>query len=321
MPVLFHQNMRNFGGGAVHRTNAYATAFGAIGGAFAGGGALGAIGPIAVAGFTEIVNNGASANALAGLCGNNLGVTFQFNIACGQTVLANGPEYIGIGVHGGLNIISVGRIFLKTVTSQWGGSIGLIHDVAPAPLTAAWCDHIHPSATYDYRGLVYVVVSTGGGNPVRFAVGFLHNNYTDGAARVAVAGKLPDMAKMMGEGVGGIAAKYIGGDFNVPVQPTRGTTRLGHVYAYAAGLPGTPVFFAPPNPPPPPTANLFQPGGTLWSGNLYDYWFSTLSPLGPGPNGLLLPPLPMVLDNTLDTIQGVVANSMSDHCASALQII
>ena len=314
MEVLFHQNMRNFGGGKQQRNAAYFDAFQDI------ATNLGVAGDVAVAGFTEVTNNMAAATEFGpnststngGLCAA-LGVTHLANIACGRTALAKGPEYIAIGFNGALNVVSVGRIFLNAS----GGGMGLIHDVSPmVPPTEDWCNTVPKKATIDYRGLVYVVVTIAG---VDIAVGFLHNLYTFEAQRSLVMGQLPKMMKKMGDQLAGagIAAKYIGGDFNVSANlyPSLGTTRQGIIYGYSIGLaaipptlPNPPHAPTPPPPPPPP----FRANGTTWAGNLYDYWFSTIAP------GAGLPD-PTVRGITLDTAAGA-ANLMSDHCAITLQI-
>ncbi|MFN5972189.1 MAG: hypothetical protein ACK47N_20285 [Microcystis sp.] len=324
MAVLFHQNMRRFGGAAPVRNAHYNAAFGQI------LAALGAAAPVAVAGFTEVCNNGAAATAFGpagvggGLCAA-LGVNHIGNIACGQTALAGGPEYIAIGVNVAYPVVSVGRIFLNSS----GCSISLIHDISPAiPLTAVWCNQVPSGATPDYRGLVYVVIAIAG---VNVAVGFLHNLYTLEAQRILVMGQLPHMMNMMGNAIPGIAAKYIGGDFNVQAPPPpyrRGTARIGYIYLYSNGLAGAPLTLAgvpglavpPPAPPPPPP---FTALGTTWAGNLYDYWFSTIdpAPVAPAPPVPLILPAPGLHGITLDTAAGAgAANQMSDHCAIILQI-
>ena len=318
MAVLFHQNMRVFGGGTAARNAAYHASFAAI----AGG--LGGAGPVAVAGFTEVMNNGAADTAFGpggvggGLCAA-LGVNHIGNIACGQTALANRPEYVAIGVHAGLAVVSVGRLIIHAT----GSSVSLIHNVSPAiPPPAAWCNQLPNAFTPDYRGLVYVVVNIGGLN---IAVGFLHNIFglgiNDHDHRVLVMGQLPYMMTYMGQGIPGIVAKYIGGDFNCDVVDPRGTPRIGICFAAHAGLPGppapVPVIPGAPPPPPPP----FVSDGTTWRGSLYDYWYTNFDPAGPTPGGMLMnPTLPSVNGTTLDTVLGVNTNDMSDHCATVLQI-
>ncbi|TKB70096.1 MAG: hypothetical protein E8D52_03335 [Nitrospira sp.] len=306
MPMLFHQNMRNFNGANAARNAAYVGAFGAI------SAGLGAVNPIAVAGFTELTSGGNVATALGGhnavgipgggpanLCAA-LNVQPPIMAACGLTALANGkPEFIGISISSaaalGMNVLSVGRIFLHSD----GKSLNLIDDRAPVhPPPAAWCDAVHPSATHDYRGVVYVVVQNGAGHI--FAVGFLHNMYSFVDQKVLVAGKIPSMMSLIGKNpaLGG-GAIYLGGDFNVdPVDRTN--DRLGIAACYSQGtLPAAIPAGA-------------QAGGTTWHGNLYDYWYANHGVAG----GL---PAAHVRTNTLDTGAGG-ANTMSDHVATLLAI-
>ena len=191
MTVLFHQNMRQFGGGVPARNAAYSAAFAVIAGRLAGAG------PVVVAGFTEVCNDAAAANAfgVGGLCAA-LGVEHYANIACGSTALAQGNEYIAIGIHAGCVVRQVGRIFLNAT----GGSIRLILNTPPAlPPGQAWRRTIPEHATRDYRGIVYVVVTLPGVGGPTIAVGFLHNLYTLEHQRTLVMGKLPNMMTSWGK--------------------------------------------------------------------------------------------------------------------------
>jgi hypothetical protein len=299
MAFLFHQNMRVFGGGTPLRTNAYANAFHSIAGALAGAGG------VMVGGFTEIVNNGAAATALAGPApGSNLlgqlGLQRAVIAACGMTVLANGPEFICIG-YNGLTLLSVGRILLHVS----GSAVSLIHDIAPAvPAPAAWTNIVPAAATRDYRGVVYVVVESKANEP--FAVGFLHNLYTLMDQRILVAGQIPAMLAVMqsnnamGNAAGGRGHVYLGGDFNV-LPTDRLIVRIGEAFCYKIGAFAVPAGAT--------------PGGTTWSGSLYDYWYSDISPAAP-PGGPT-PPQPGVLTTTLDSGG---TNLMSDHAATVLRV-
>jgi hypothetical protein len=308
MALFFHQNMRTFGGGSMARNLAYNGPVPP-----GGGGAFGAIrvavdgpppGPIVVGGFTEIVNNVAAAGALANSAGS-LGVGWGAGsggvVTCGRTALARGREHIGVGIAAGWALVTVGQIFLNSA----GGAISLVHQRA-ATFAGLNLLGLPAGATLDYRGLVYVVVTVPNGPNI--AVGFLHNLYTFLAQRALVAGQLPMIAKMMGTSanglpaVGAIAARYIGGDFNVPVTSPRGTLRQGlPLYAYSAGL-------------------AARRGGTTWSGSLYDYWYSDIKPAGPAPPGLIVP-VASVFANTLNHGPRVrPAGTMSDHAGVGLQV-
>ncbi|BAZ36679.1 hypothetical protein NIES4101_25990 (plasmid) [Calothrix sp. NIES-4101] len=309
MPILFHQNMRHFGGGAgpvaTLRRNAYNQTL-VNGGAFANiANGLGVgVGPVAVAGFTEITNNGVSQGTLVNSC-TRLGIVAVGNVACGITALAHGSEFIFIGRSAGYGLLTVGRILF----GAGHGGVVLFHQRAA---TAAALNGLgYPMGmSADYRGLVYVVVTVPGGIG-NIAVGFLHNLYNFIAQRITVAAQLGNMMNMMGQpasglaGVGGIVARYIGGDFNVaPISPRGGFT------GYLAGPPGYP----------PGAAGV----GTTYSGSMYDYWYSSVN-AGAVPAGGYIVPLPTASSLTLDSGPGAVAAGnaglMSDHAATMLQII
>lgn len=309
---LFHQNMRNFGGADALRNAEYDAQFTAIA---AAGAAAAPPQQIVVAGFTEITNNGASAAALAGLC-NALGVNFVHNIACGRTALAQGgPEYVCIGVSNVANVVGVGRVVLHSD----GGHIGLVDDYsAIGAVPANWCDTLPDNATYDYRGLVYVVMNVPGlaavgGVAQSAAFGFIHNMYSFEAQRVLVVAQLPNMLRMIGAR-STLNVAYIGGDLNVDPLP-RGGGRIGRAYLSSSALGAAPAGH-PYMPPPPPPA--FVVGGTTWRGSFYDYWYSSIDP-GVAPPVGINQPVAAVDGRTLDSAPGV-GNWMSDHCATLLTI-
>lgn len=303
MPILFHQNMRRFGGGTAPRNNAYNGVAGGGAGAFAGilAGLGAGVGPVAVAGFTEIMNDGATNAALTASCASlgmagGAGPGFIGNIACGQTALANGPEYIGIA--SSYPVLTIGRMLI-----QVHQGVSLIHqrDTTAAGLN----NQAMQGATADYRGLVYAVVASPAGN---IAVGFLHNLYTFVDQRSIVMGQVPNMMANMGGAasghppIGGIVACYIGGDFNVgmisPRHQAIGYYANAPAATYPAGSAGT---------------------GTTYSGNGYDYWYSDIDPAAAPPAGLIVP-VPSADASTMDSGPGV-AGLMSDHAATMLQII
>jgi hypothetical protein len=309
MGTLFHQNMRVFGGGSANRNTAYkgppvppGGGFGTISAAIGGG----PVGPVLVAGFTEVMNNGASNAALTTSC-LRLGVAWQGNIACGITALArNGPEYIGIGVNAGNPIHTYGRMLI----SAGGGGVQLIHQrsgdltTGVAGSTAGVNARGMGNASADFRGLVYVVINIGGANNI--AVGFLHNLYTFQAQRTLVMGQLGNMLNRMGAAANGLPAvpniirRYIGGDFNVAFQANR---------PGAFGFNGAPAMGGY------PPASVG--GGTTWSGNTYDYWYSDQ-------NGAVAPtiaPAPAAHTATLDSGTGApLPHNMSDHTGIWLQV-
>ena len=300
MACLFHQNMRVYGGGSPARNAAYNVGMPLAIAAPIPPAAL----PVAVAGFTEITNNGASAVALGARCAN-LGAVFVGNVACGITALAHGPEYIGIGRNAGFALVTVGRFLIQAGR----GGLTLIHQRA-ATTGALNAQGIPGNVSADYRGLVYVVVTDPGGAG-NLAVGFLHNMYSFTAQRTLVAAKVGQMVNNMGAAIGGLAAvpgivaRYIGGDFNVNMITPRGgaTGYYANAAAYPAGAAGV---------------------GTTYSGSGYDYWYSNIGGGVAAPAGTIVP-LPFAHAATLDSGPGAgaagLAHQMSDHTATLLRII
>ncbi len=310
MASIFHQNMRRYGGGSVPRNTAYR---GPLPVPPAGGGAFAAIrlavgagpvGPIAVAGFTEITNMGAALTALNGCSLSLTGPGGQVGmVRCGITALAHGWEYIGIAISGAWPLLTVGRILIDA----GGGGVTLRHQRAATFGALLALGNPAGGFSADYRGLAYVVVTTPGGQNV--AIGFLHNMYTFIAQRISVAAQVPNMAAMMGNAFGAlpavpaIAARYIGGDFNVAMINPRGGLSGYQQVVTAAMAPA-----------------WVTPGGTTSSGSPYDYWYSSIPAAGPAPGGLIVP-VPSISMNTLDHRAGwVPVGSMSDHVGIRLRI-
>ncbi len=299
MAVLFHQNLRVFGGGTDARNTAYAAAFAHIKAQVESPGGPGSI---LVAGGTEIVNNASGALAWRQLA-LRLGLNQSEVIACGQTALAHGPEFIGIAAHPSLQILSTARILIDAhpTLGCW-----LHHDIAD-PLTPEWSGGLPGAISLDYRGVVYLVVRSAALPP--FAVGFLHNLYTLEDQRSIVAGKIPQMISLMRSNPamsGGAGHVFLGGDFNLPPTP-RGTARTGQAFPYSIGIAPADLLHMP---------RGTVAGGTTMSGSLYDYWYSNLAPAGT--------PTPMRAGynlTTLDTCPPLSLNGpMSDHLCSMLQV-
>jgi hypothetical protein len=149
--------------------------------------------------------------------------------------------------------------------------------------------------TVDYRNVVYVVVQAIQSR-THFVVGFLHNMYTLETEKAVTAGKIPNLVAQL-QMKAPNSPVYLGGDFNVAplrrgdLQPL---TAIPGEYRYGANA----------------------PGGTTWSGSLYDYWYWAPAPASPQP------PVPAAFSDTMDggpTRKGV-QGWMSDHCAITLTI-
>lgn len=308
MPLLFHQNMYRYTGGAAAARHAdFHARFTAFNGAHAG-----AAGPVMACGFTEVMNNNANTrNQMSGagggvnLCGA-LGCNFVTNIGVGATAFTP-MEYITIGVNPAATVVLIGRLTFEPAV---GGGLRLAQEtVLPGALTQGW-ENSFP-AIADYRGIAFVIIDLPTHPVRRIAVGYLHNMYSFKDNRALTMNKLPHAAALMMSQFGstGPAAAtevYIGGDFNCPVYGPRGTPRIGPIHTASIGLTAAqqPVPYA-------TAANTgpFAAGGTLWSGHLYDYWYSDR-------HAGLTP----YLDNTTINHAANAQGSMSDHCGVAVGI-
>lgn len=314
MPAyLVHQNMRTWNGLDFGRNDAYEVGFPpppttAVGGFPAVAAALG--GPVAVVGLTEVAAGGGQAGngqvraVCAPLFGGAGNVGPVFTVTVGTTAVGGITEYTAIAVRTGVPVLRIGRV-------SFGGSIhgwSVTDQTAPPPGLGApvvWNPPGEPPAL-DYRAVAYVVLQLA--PLVTVAVGFLHNTYTLDS-RYSVLQKLPWALGAMGSHAD---ASYLGGDFNAAPHPVA----VGHpprraAWPYAAATVGGP-------PPAGPAYPGGIVGGTTWAGNLYDYWLSTVSPLGPAivPGGIA-PPVPSVSTFTWTGPQGL----MSDHVATVLRIV
>lgn len=329
---LYHQNMRNFGGGTAVRNTAYQGALAATSAAIPAGGR------ISIAGFTEITNYETASYAFGQALpvghplvpgGTNaapinlsraLGINFIANVACGETA-GKRKEYVALAAHATLDVHAVGRIFMK-VSSK---GVQLINDIID-PTHAEfvdWCQTIPKEATRDYRALVYLVARiTPPTAPARYiAAGFLHNMYTVGVAgnheqRSLIAEQIPSMMKILQSEIpNGAGMAYIGGDFNLAPVIRGNTNRRLTCYPYDGIINPATVL-------PAMVANLSQgqTGGTTWSGNTYDYWYSTIAPNAAAPPFII--PQSVAHHNTMTgpANAAIAVSPMSDHCGTSLRI-
>lgn len=219
MPLVFHQNMRVYGGNSAIREGWYVPAFIAVG----------AVTPVGqsywVAGFTEVMNAGATLRGNLGLHASLIdpALTNLFIIEVGITSVGMQREFIGIAYDPlSLNVQHVGQVLWNPVNRRWAG-----YDTNPgfiinqtmllppgAPLAA------------DTRGLAYVAgLEVATGNP--FAFGFMHNMLNIGdktSAFSSLGGMCARMVVAMNDGNYPLATTqfYIGGDFNLrPRNPTQ----------------------------------------------------------------------------------------------------
>jgi hypothetical protein len=313
MAFLLHQNLRSFGGGTANRNAAYGAALPAVTAALPA--------PLAVVGFTEVVNNTAAPVAITGFC-NAIGTNYCGTIACRVTASAI-AEYTSIGA--AVPPLGYGRI----IVSLGGVPFTQLHnDIFPGGGFAHWCANLPHAAQLDYQHLVYVVVNIGGNN---VAVGLLHNIYSVNDARSIMVQRLPDAAALMIQhpAMAGGQVAYVCGDFNVnPLVRTNGATTMT---PYSQGTVSPAV--APPLTSPQaqllPAQNAAggTPGGTTMTGvgSLYDYGFTNIPPGAPPIAGLVVPPIPAISTLTMDCWPGGapiagMAGLMSDHVCSLLQV-
>lgn len=309
MVALIHQNMRNFGGGTAARNAEYETLFRQI--------SQQSVEPFSVIGFTEITNNQTSLAAMTNFCAA-VGTNFCACINIGTMAVSAKSEFIGIGTS---RPLSFGRVLVHAS----GQSAELFVDVCPQGQFDQWCAELPSSATADYRGVAYVVVPM---NQVNIAVLFLHNIYAVTEGRSVLLQKIAHCADLIREhDPMQPTLVYAGGDFNA--RPVDRKSRSGTLMR---ALTQPSLQYSPP-PPPLPQEMLSQnqsqmpgnrPGGTLLSGNLYDYWYFGEFPNEPVPAGFRNPP-----NAGLDTRTCQVGSSgavpgtngyASDHMASFLLI-
>jgi hypothetical protein len=210
MAILFHQNMRVFGGGSAPRNavfNARFAQINAITGANYG-----------VAGFTEITNWNRALVQLPLLAASlDAGLTDITIVKVGMSALGT-AEYLGIIWDPNfLTALFAGQVLKHPVTRAWtvyrtpaaGGIIpGQINTPGAVNFTA------------DSRGPAFVAGTVGGNARIYI---FFHNMYATGD-RSSAFSSLPVMVDRIRAALGAAyanASAFIGGDFNVlPRRPT-----------------------------------------------------------------------------------------------------
>lgn len=161
-------------------------------------------------------------------------------------------------------------------------------------VVARGVERIRDSA--DYRDIAYASVreiATGR----TFAAAFLHNMYSLATNRATTMMRLPDTMRELRQRLG--VEVYLGGDFNVrPINrsryrsPLQQRSAVPNAYPHGFGI----------------------QGGTTWSGNTYDYWFTAANTQPP-----LAANAALAWAETMDGGPNHQA-LMSDHCAITLVI-
>lgn len=214
MALIFHQNMRDYGGGSIIRNNAYDIALTAINAATGAN--------YWVAGFTEITNAGTSRAALtARATVLDPGLTRLIVLNVGTMAVSGRSEYLGIAWDPAyITVQHAGQVMKHAVTRTWNAYDN----------TAPFGGFANPQVigrpavgalTADSRGLAYIAALRGA-TPYIFA--FMHNMYMEGD-KTGAYNNLNNMAALIRAAVGGAYAAaevIIGGDFNLaPRNPKR----------------------------------------------------------------------------------------------------
>jgi len=241
MPLIFHQNMRVYGGGSAARNAVFTNAFTAIN-AVTGANYW-------VAGFTEITNPNAPLRAqLSGLAQVLDGGLTGFVVIEAGTSALGLREYIGLAWDPTyVTVQHVGQVLWNSFNRRWVA----FDRVPPAP-NATVRMPAGQGLGADTRGLAYIGALVGG---APYLFGFMHNVFTLGDRSNAFGNlsTIADNARIAAGGAYTAAEVILGGDFNVqPPAQNRRRPRGLPLYARAALVGGVPV----------PTTNT----------NPYDFW-------------------------------------------------
>lgn len=242
MALVFHQNMRVYGGNQPVRNGAYIGAFGAINGVTPGAQSYW------VAGFTEVMNASAGLRLmLSGLAQiiDPLLTSFVV-IEVGITSVGMQREFIAIAWDPlALNVQHLGQVLWNPTTRTWVG-----YDAAPAFVVNQTRNMPGGVALgADTRGLAYIAgLDVAAGNPYVF--GFMHNMFHLGnktAAFSSLGVMCSRMVIAMNDANYPLATTqfYLGGDFNLrPRNPTaRGGKVLSAKAARNGGAAGPPAAY------------------------------------------------------------------------------
>lgn len=223
--LLFHQNMRNYGGNSALRNATFTGALATI------GGITGA--SYWAAGFTECLNSGPGLRTNLSLLAQALdgGLTSLVVIAVGQNALGR-DEYIGIAWDNvaGVNVAHVGQVLWNPMNRNWVAYNTPFGNVVNRSLP------LPPAAPQglDTRGLAYIAGMKGN---TAYLIAFMHNMYSTGN-KTAAFESLDRMATLARNTIGGgyvDATVLIGGDFNLrPRSRKRSRGADERFYARAA---------------------------------------------------------------------------------------
>jgi hypothetical protein len=206
MALIFHQNMRDYGGNSAPRNVLYATRLGLINAATGSS--------YIVAGFTEVMNSGVGLRTNLSLLAQQLdaGLTALYVFGVGATSVGARREYIGIAVDPAyVAVTHVGSV-LRNVYNQWQVFAG---PVGALPAGNVMAMPVGAPLQADSRGLAFVAAVYNG---VNYIFGFMHNMYAIGEKTGAYQnlGLMASRIRTALTGAGYGAARVIfGGDFNL----------------------------------------------------------------------------------------------------------
>ncbi len=248
---IFHQNMMVFGGGSSDRNEAFKTQMWNISIALGSSRVL-------VAGFTEIVNDGKTMDAIKAIAVKlDPGLTSNQAFACGITACNKKqiPEYVIISI---FNSAFKGAFALKIS----GRVLLVLNNQARKvwqcfPSTELAIDQMPKNFVPDSRGVAYVGGTYQGKDMI---IGFMHNMYGEGD-RFGGFQSLDDTAALIRvkhtDAGWGDKDVFIGGDFNVDPRPIKQDSQLWTICARTD-----------------PT-NAESAAVVTTSHHAYDFWLST----------------------------------------------
>lgn len=222
---FFHQNMMVFGGGSSPRNEAFKKKMWDI------AAAIGGSERVLVAGFTEIVNDGKTMEAIKEIAVKlDPGLTAHSAFACGQTACNQKqiPEYIIISTFnspfkGTFTVKISGRVLLVSILNEKSWQC--------FPSTELSIEAMPQNFVPDSRGVAYVGGTYQGKDMI---IGFMHNMYGEGD-RYGGFQSLDAVSELIREkhkgGGWGDKDVFIGGDFNVAPRPVKEGSALWTICA------------------------------------------------------------------------------------------
>jgi hypothetical protein len=244
MPMLFHQNMRTFGGHSAIRNALYGVCFGQVAAVLPVGV------PVAVAGFTEITNASVGLQAQMAVLAQTLdaGINNLLVMQVGTSALGI-TEYIVVAwSNAQIAVAAAGQVTYDNLARTW------TPNAVAAPFANAYIPAPHMDyGALDSRGPAWVAGTIGG---VAGIFMFMHNMYSLGDRSGGLVG-LRMCAAMVRKALGGAYAAapvLIGGDFNAAPHDMDTGRGVG-LYARAAMAMGVPI--------------------NTTASNPYDYWLVT----------------------------------------------